>query len=39
MGERGRSRVVEVFNWDNTGAEIEAVLERAVQRHGSTGGS
>jgi hypothetical protein len=30
--------VVEVFNWTNTGAEMEAVMGRAVQRLVRKGG-
>lgn len=38
MGERGRARVREKFNWANTGKDMEMVLERAVEGHGASGG-
>lgn len=38
MGERGRSRVMEAFNWKRTGADMEKVLEKAVEGYEGRGG-
>jgi glycosyltransferase involved in cell wall biosynthesis len=33
MGSKGRARMMEAFNWKKTGAEMEQVLQRAVQHY------
>lgn len=38
MGVKGRAHVMENFNWERTGAEMEKVLERAVQGFDRKGG-
>ncbi len=39
MGRRGRAQVKELFNWAKTGAEMERVLERAIEHHQARGGT
>ncbi|UCC92606.1 MAG: glycosyltransferase family 4 protein [Thermoplasmata archaeon] len=39
MGEEGRAHVVEAFNWERTGVQMEGLLQEAIERHGAGGGS
>ena len=38
MGARGRSRMMETFNWGKTGAEMEGMVRSAVSHYENEGG-